>query len=63
MLNWEWRAEATTGGEDGKCDLEDELDYCGCCFCSIWVFTGDVCRKEVIMMLKWCFCFIYVDEE
>jgi hypothetical protein len=32
--------------------LEDELDYCGCCLCSIWMFTGDVCCKEVILMLN-----------
>jgi hypothetical protein len=32
--------------------LEDELDYCGCCLCSIWMFTRDVCCKEVILMLK-----------
>jgi hypothetical protein len=61
MSNWERRAEASTGGqveeestggEDGQCDLEDELDYCGYCLCSIWMFTGDVCCKEVILMLK-----------
>jgi hypothetical protein len=61
MSNWEWRVEASTGGqaeeestrgEDGQCDLEDELDYCGCCLCSIWMFTRDVCCKEVILMLK-----------
>jgi hypothetical protein len=60
MSDWERRAEASTGGqaeeestrEDGQCDLEDELDYCGCCLCSIWMFTRDVCCKEVIMMLK-----------
>jgi hypothetical protein len=61
MSNWERRAEASTGGqveeastggEDGQCDLEDELDYCGCCSCSIWMFTRDVCCKEVILMLK-----------
>jgi hypothetical protein len=54
-------AEASTGGqvgeestvrEDGQCDLEDKLDYCGCCLCSIWMFSGDVCYKEVILMLK-----------
>jgi hypothetical protein len=61
MSNWERRVEASTrgqaeeestGGEDGQCDLEDELDYCGCCLCSIWMFTRDVCCKEVILMLK-----------
>jgi hypothetical protein len=61
MSNWEQRAEASTGGqaeeestggEDEQCDLEDELDYCGCCLCSIWMFTMDVCYKEVILMLK-----------
>jgi hypothetical protein len=61
MSNWERRAEASTGGqaeeestggEDGQCDLEDELDYCGCCLCSICMFTRDVCCKEVILMLK-----------
>jgi hypothetical protein len=55
------RAEASTGGqveeesiggEDGQCDLEDELDYCGCCLCSIWMFTKDVCCKEVILILN-----------
>jgi hypothetical protein len=60
-MNWERRAEANTGGqeeeesiggEDGQCDLEDELDYCGRCLCSIWMFTGDVCCKEVILMLN-----------
>jgi hypothetical protein len=43
MSNWERRAKASTGeqveeestgGEDGQCDLEDELDYCGCCLCT-----------------------------
>jgi hypothetical protein len=61
MSNWERRAEASTGGqveeesnggEDGQCDLEDELDYCGCCLCSNWMFTWDVCCKELILMLK-----------
>jgi hypothetical protein len=61
MSNWEQRAEASnggqaeeesTGGEDGQCDLEDEFDYCGYCLCSIWMFTSDVCFKEVILMLK-----------
>jgi hypothetical protein len=61
MSNWERRAEASTGGQvekestggqDGQCDLEDELDYCGCCLCSIWMFTMDVYCKEVILMLK-----------
>jgi hypothetical protein len=61
MSNWERRVEASTGGqaeeestggEDGQCDLEDELDYCGYCLRSIWMFTGDVCCKEVIPMLK-----------
>jgi hypothetical protein len=61
MSNWERRAEASTGGqaeeesiegENGQCDLEDELDYCGCFLCSIWMFTRDVCFKEVIPMLK-----------
>jgi hypothetical protein len=60
MSNWERRAEASTGGqaeeestaEDGQCDLEDELDYCGCCLSSIWMFTRDVDCKEVILMLK-----------
>jgi hypothetical protein len=61
MSNWERRVEASTGGqaeeestgrEDGQCDLEDELDYCGYCLCSIWMFTWDVCCKEVILMLK-----------
>jgi hypothetical protein len=61
MSNWEWRAEASTEGqveeestegEDGQCDLEDELDYCGYCLCSIWMFTGNVCCQEVILMLK-----------
>jgi hypothetical protein len=61
MSNWERRAEASTGGqaeeestggEDGQFDLEDELDYCGCCLCSIWMFTMDVCCKEVFLMLK-----------
>jgi hypothetical protein len=61
MSNWERRVEASTGGqaeeestggEDGQCDLKDELDYCGCYLCSIWIFTGDVCCKEVILMLK-----------
>jgi hypothetical protein len=61
MSDWELRVEASTGGqaeeestggEDGQCDLEDELDYCGCCLCSIWMFTRDVCCKEVILMLK-----------
>jgi hypothetical protein len=51
MLVWERRAEVSTGGqteeeitrgEDGQCDLEDELDYCGCCLCSIRMFTRDV---------------------
>jgi hypothetical protein len=40
LSNWEWRAETSTGGEDGQYDLEDELDYCGSCLCSIWMFTG-----------------------
>jgi hypothetical protein len=44
MSNWEWRAEVSTGGqveeestrgEDGQCDMEIELDYCGRCLCSI----------------------------
>jgi hypothetical protein len=44
MSDWEWRTEVSTGGqaeeestggEDGQCDLEDELHYCGCCLCSI----------------------------
>jgi hypothetical protein len=61
MSNWERRAEASTrgqveeestGGEDGQCDLEDELDYSGCCLCSIWMFTGDVCCNTVILILK-----------
>jgi hypothetical protein len=61
MSNWERQAEAITGGqveeestegEDGQCDLEDELDYCGCSLCSILMFTGDVCCKKVILMLK-----------
>jgi hypothetical protein len=61
MSNWERRADASTGGqveeestggEDGQCDLEDELDYCGCCLCSIWMFTRDECCKEVILMLN-----------
>jgi hypothetical protein len=61
MSNWEWRAEASTGGqaeeestrgEDGHCDLKDKLDYCGCCLCSIWMFTRDVCYKELILLLK-----------
>jgi hypothetical protein len=61
MSNWERRAETSTGGqveeestggEDGQCNLEDELDYCGCCLRSIWIFTRDVCCKEVILMLK-----------
>jgi hypothetical protein len=61
MSNWERRAETSTGGqaeeestrgEDGKCDLEDELDYCGCWLCSICMLTRDVCCKEVILMLK-----------
>jgi hypothetical protein len=61
MSNWERRAEASTGGqaeeestggEDGQCDLKDELDYCGCCLYSIWMFTRDVCYKEVILLLK-----------
>jgi hypothetical protein len=61
MSDWDRRAEASTvgqaeeestGGEDGQCDLEDELDYCACCLCSIWMFTRDVCCKEVILMLK-----------
>jgi hypothetical protein len=61
MSNWELRVEASTGGqaeeestgrEDGQCDLEDELDYCGCSLCSIWLFTRDVCCKEVILKLK-----------
>jgi hypothetical protein len=61
MSNWELRVEASTGGqaeeestgrEDGQCDLEDEPDYCVCCLCSIWMFIGDVCCKEVILMLK-----------
>jgi hypothetical protein len=47
MSNWVRRAEASTGeqaeeesteGEDGQCDREDELDYYGCCLCSIWMF-------------------------
>jgi hypothetical protein len=61
MSVWEQRAEASTegqveeestGGEDGQCDLEDELDYCGYCLCSICKFTRDVCCKEVILILK-----------
>jgi hypothetical protein len=45
-----WR---TSGGrEDGQCDIEDEIDYYGCCLCSIWMFSGDVCCKEVIQMLN-----------
>jgi hypothetical protein len=61
MSNLERRAEASnggqaeeeiTGGEDGQYDLEDELDYRGCCLCSIWMFTRVVCCKEVILMLK-----------
>jgi hypothetical protein len=61
MSNWERQEEASiggqaeeesTGGEDEQCDLEDELDYCGCCLCSIWMFSRDVCYKEVILMLK-----------
>jgi hypothetical protein len=61
MSNWERRAEASTGGqveeestrgEDGQCDLEDELYYYGCYLCSIWIFTRDVGCKEVIQMLK-----------
>jgi hypothetical protein len=59
MSNWERRVEASTGGqaeeestegEDGQCDLEDDLDCCDCCLCSIWMFTRDVCCKEVILM-------------
>jgi hypothetical protein len=55
MSNWERRAEASTrgqaeeestGGEDRQCDLQDELDYCGCCLCSIWMFIRDVCYKK-----------------
>jgi hypothetical protein len=61
MSNWERRAEASTrgqakeestGGEDGQCDLEDELDYCGSCLYSIWMINRDACCKEVILMLK-----------
>jgi hypothetical protein len=61
MLDWERRAELSTGGqveeestggEDGQCDLEYELDYYACCLCSIWMFTRDLCCKEVILMLK-----------
>jgi hypothetical protein len=61
IWNWEQWAEASTGGqeeeestggEDAQCDLEDELHYCGCCLCSIWMFIGDVGCKEVILMLK-----------
>jgi hypothetical protein len=29
-----------------------KLDYYGCCLCSIWMFTRDVCCKQVILMLK-----------
>jgi hypothetical protein len=61
MSNYERRAKASMGGqeeeesgggEDGQCDLKDELDYCGCCLCSIWMFTRDVCCEKVILVLK-----------
>jgi hypothetical protein len=40
--------------------LEEKMDnviwsmnlIIGCCLCNIWMFTRDVCCKEVIMMLK-----------
>jgi hypothetical protein len=54
MSDWERRVEASTGGqaeestgrEGGQCDLEDELDYCGCCLCSIWMFIGMYATKK-----------------
>jgi hypothetical protein len=61
LSNWERLAgvstreqveEESTGGEDGQWNLEDELDYFGCCLCSIWMFTRDVCCKIAILMWK-----------
>jgi hypothetical protein len=55
MSDWDWQAEASTGGqaeeestggEDGQYDLEDELDYCGCCLCSIWMLLGMYAAKK-----------------
>jgi hypothetical protein len=55
MSNWERQVEASTGGqaeeestrgEDGQCDLEDELDYCGCCLCSIWMLTRCMLQRS-----------------
>jgi hypothetical protein len=55
MSNWERRVEESsggqaeeesTGGEDGQCDPEGELDYCGYCLCSIGCLLGMYAAKK-----------------